>query len=59
MNEEEIKKILDKAELMGYDRGVKTIFIQIFQLMESQKMLSISYTDLKKLYEATQPPLVN
>ncbi len=47
-----LKEILDKAELMGFDRGVQTVFIQIFKAMEEEKMRIISYESLKSLYIA-------
>ncbi len=50
MDEKEFKKALDTAELMGFDRGVKTIFVQLLKTMEDDKMRYVSYDSIKKLY---------
>lgn len=47
----EFKKALDIAEMMGFDRGARTIFVEILKAMEEDKMLAISYLSLKKLYD--------
>lgn len=63
MNTEELKDMLDKAEQMGYTRGVLIAFTLVFNLMDEKEMLSIGLEDLKRLYEATKnkltPPLDN
>lgn len=49
--EEEIKNMLDKAEIMGFDRGVRTIMLNIMKAMDSDKKTYISYIDLKRIYD--------
>lgn len=51
MKEEEIKKALDTAEKMGFDRGVKTIMMAIFKAIEESGFTAISYRSLKDIYE--------
>jgi hypothetical protein len=52
IDKEQLFKAFKEAEMKGYDRGIKTIFLKIFQAMEEDKMLFISYKSLKELYEA-------
>ena len=51
MKDTELKEMLDKAEIMGFDRGVETVFLSIFTAMEESKMLVVSYKSLKELYK--------
>jgi hypothetical protein len=51
MNEIELKKALDTAEKMGFDRGVKTIMLAIFKAIEDSGFTAISYKSLKGIYE--------
>jgi len=48
---EEFLEALDKAEKLGYQRGVKTVFINLFSKMEKDKMMMISFMTLKKIWE--------
>ncbi len=49
--EEELKKMLDKAESMGYDRGVMTLLKTILLFMEQDRMTVVSYKSLKEIAE--------
>lgn len=51
MKEEELKKTLDISEKMGFDRGVKTIMLTLFEVMEKDRATIISYKTLKEIYE--------
>ncbi len=50
MDEKEFKKALDTAEMLGFDRGTKTLFTVILKTMEEENMRYVSYDSLKKLY---------
>jgi len=49
MNEEKLKAMLDKAEQMGFTRGVLTICTQILQQMEADYMTVVSYKSIKEI----------
>ncbi len=49
MTPEDFKKALDKAEQVGFDRGVMTILEQILLQIEQSGMLAISYKSIKAI----------
>ena len=48
----ELKKMLDKAERMGYERGVKTVVFEILKAMEDKDKTFITYEEIKFFYES-------
>ncbi len=52
MKPEELQKMLDKAEQMGYDRGVLSILLELLKTMDDGKMRFISYESIKRIWEA-------
>lgn len=56
MNVEELKSMLDKAEQMGFTRGVLTILKQIFDEMEAEGKTLITLNSIKGIYEEYKKP---
>lgn len=51
MDRQKLKEMLDKAESMGYDRGVLTILVDILKLMDESKMNYVSYKSIKDIHD--------
>ncbi len=51
MKEEQFKQSLDKAERMGFDRGVATIVKAILETIEKSGGTAISYKSIKDIYD--------
>ncbi len=51
MDEQKLREAFDKAEKMGFDRGVRTIMLAIFQMMEKAGATYVTYHSLKTLYK--------
>ncbi len=49
--DEKLKKILDHAESLGYNRGVLTLAKALLTAMEDEGMTAISYKSLKDISE--------
>ena len=50
MKEEQLKYMLDEAEKMGWKRGRLEGLLEILKHMEQEKQLSISYKEIKAVY---------